>query len=99
MQAILTNEQKMMSIFNDYGPILYIDDLIDLIFKIFSNKRSRGRIFNAGSGKPIKIKNLIEKIKKISKGGIPEYGKIKMRKDEIDIMYPNIKLSRKARKV
>jgi nucleoside-diphosphate-sugar epimerase len=74
---------------------LYIDDLIDLIFKIFSNKRSRGRIFNAGSGKPIKIKNLIEKIKKISKGGIPEYGKIKMRKDEIDIMYPNIKLSRK----
>jgi len=74
---------------------LYIDDFINLIFKIFSNKRSRGRIFNAGSGKPIKIKSLIEKIKKISKGGIPEYGKIEMRKDEIDIMYPNIKLSRK----
>ncbi len=74
---------------------LYIDDLINLIFKIFSNKKSKGKIFNAGSGRPIKIKNLIKKIKKISKGGYPQFGKIKMRKDEIKIMFPSIKLAKK----
>lgn len=74
---------------------LFIDDLIDLIFKVFEKKKYLGGVFNAGSGKSIKIRNLIEKIKKISKGGKPEYGKIKMRKDEIKAMYPDIKLSKK----
>jgi len=69
---------------------LYIDDLLNLIFKIFKNKNARGKIINAGSGKPIKVKSLIETIKKNSKGGKPEYGKINMRKDEILNMYPSI---------
>ena len=69
---------------------LYIDDLIDLIFKIFKNKKIRGQVINAGSGKPIQVKQLIELIKKYSKAGKPQYGKIKMRKDEILNMYPSI---------
>ena len=69
---------------------LYIDDLINLIFKIFDNKKLNGQIINAGSGKSISVKRLIELIKKISKGGKPEYGKIMMRKDEILNMYPSI---------
>ncbi len=77
---------------------LYIDDLIDLIFKILINKKSIGKIINAGSGKPIKIKYLIEQIKKISKGGYPDYGKIKMRKDEIRNMYPSIKFAKQKLK-
>ena len=76
--------------------ILYIDDLIDLIFKIFKNKKIRGQIVNAGSGKPIKIKQLIELIKKYSKAGNPCYGKIRMRKDEILNMYPSIYKAKKV---
>ena len=81
---------------NQKRDFLYIDDLIDLIFKIFNNKNAKGEIINVGSGKPIKIKRLIELIRNSSGGGKPEYGKIKMRKDEILNMYPN---NTKAKKI
>ena len=55
------------------------------------NKNARGQIINIGTGKPRKIKNIIEHIKKVSKGGYPQFGKIKLRKDEILKIYPNIK--------
>ena len=74
---------------------LYIDDLVNLIFKILKSKKTEGKIINAGSGQPIKIKKLIEEIKKISGGGEPDYGKIKMRKDEIKDMYPSINYAKK----
>ena len=73
---------------------LYIDDLIDLIFKIIRSKKTKGEIINAGSGRPIKIKNLIKLIKKYSKGGNPNFGQIKMRKDEILNLYPSINKAR-----
>ena len=70
---------------------LYIDDFINLIFKVLHNKKDiNGEIINAGSGKSIKVRSLIELIKKYSNGGKPEYGKISMRNDEILNMYPNI---------
>ena len=78
--------------------IFYIDDLLNLIFKTFKTKKTRGKIINVGSGNPIKIKNLIETIKKISQGGSPLYGKIKMRKDETLNMYPNIFTAKKLLK-
>ena len=74
---------------------LYIDDLINLIFKILKSKKAHGQIINAGSEKPIQVRKLIHYIKKISKGGKPEYGKIKMRKDEPLNMYPSIKKAKR----
>ena len=59
---------------------LYIDDLINAIIKILKNKNVCGEIINIGSGKPIKIKKLILKICKISKGGRPQFGIIPLRK-------------------
>ena len=68
---------------------------MDAIIKSLTNKDAKGQILNVGSGKPKKIKNIIEQIKKITKGGYPEYGKIKFRKDEILKLYPSInKISR-----
>ena len=80
---------------NQIRDFLYIDDLLNLIFKIFKTKKTKGKIINAGSGKPIKIRILIEAIKKISRGGQPLYGKIKMRRDETLNMYPNISRAKK----
>ena len=37
---------------------LYIDDFVSSIFKCLKNKRSHGQIFNIGSGKPKKLKQL-----------------------------------------
>ena len=74
---------------------IYIDDLINLIIKIFNSKKHYGEIINVGSGRPIKIKKIIQLINKIIKSGEPNFGKIKMRKDEITSMYPNINKAKK----
>ena len=63
---------------------------MDAILKSLTNKNARGQIINIGSGEPRIIKNIIEYIKKISKGGYPLFGKVKLRKDEILKVYPDI---------
>ena len=74
---------------------LYIKDLINLIFKVLKNKNTRGEIFNVGSGKPRSLKKIINQIKNYIKKGKPNYGKIKLRKDEILKIYPSIKKAKK----
>lgn len=70
---------------------LYIDDLIDAIFLALHSEAADGHILNIGSGKPLKIKDLIEVIqKKISKG-MPIYGKIPYRDNENMSIFTEIK--------
>ena len=38
----------------------------------------------------MRVKNVIYSIKKLTKKGRPNFGKIKMRKDENKYLYPNI---------
>jgi len=70
---------------------IHVDDVVNAIFKLFKSKKARGQIINIGSGKPKKIKTIIETIRRIAKGGYPQYGKIQFRKDEISELYPSIK--------
>ena len=77
---------------------LYIDDLINAITRCFGNSNSIGKIINIGQGKPKKVKDVIELINKKVGSGVPEYGKIKLRKDELKILYPDIKLAKKILK-
>ena len=76
---------------NQFRDFVHVDDVVDIIMKSLTNKKAKGQIINVGTGKPRKIRNVIEQIKKISKGGYPQFGKIKLRKDEILKLYPNIK--------
>ena len=69
----------------------HINDVVDAILKSLTNKNARGQIINIGSGKPRKIRNVIEDVKRISKGGYPQYGAFKLRKSEILKLYPSIK--------
>ena len=75
---------------NQLRDFLHIDDVVDAILKSLTNKNARGQIINIGSGEPRIIKKIIEYIKKISKGGYPLFGKVKLRKDEILKVYPDI---------
>ena len=81
---------------NQIRDFLYIDDLINLISKIIKYRKNENIIFNVGSGKPIKLKSVIELIKLKLKKGTPLYGKIPLRKDENINLYPNINLVKKA---
>ena len=74
---------------------LYVDDLINLLLKILKKKNIFSNIYNVGYGKPEKVKNIIKLIKDKTNSGKPLFGKIKMRKDEINLLYPNIKKVKK----
>ena len=73
-----------------YRDFIYVDDLINVIFKVLDNKNTIGEIYNIGAGKPVMIRTLIQMIKRITKKGTPLYGKLKFRKDEIKKLYPDI---------
>ena len=74
---------------------LYIDDAVNAIIKCLLSRNLQGEILNIGSGKPKKIKRVIHLIKSLIKLGNPSFDKIKMRSDEINSLYPNIKKANK----
>ena len=77
---------------NQSKDFLFIDDLISAFFMAFKNKSTEKRkIINIGSGKGIKLKNIINKTNTLLKGMKPNFGMVKLRKDEQKIIYPNIK--------
>lgn len=75
---------------NQLRDFLYVDDFSNLIIKILQKNKFKHNIYNVGFGKPVKVKKVIQLIFKKIKRGVPLYGKIKMRKDEIKKLYPNI---------
>ena len=80
---------------NQFRDFLYVDDLVNAISKCLTNKNSHGEIINIGSGNPMQIKKVILLIKKIIKKGQPDFGVIKLRKDEILKLYSNIHKAKK----
>ena len=73
---------------------LFVDDLMEAIYKCIRTPISNGQIINIGTGKPIRIKDLILKITKLSGGGNPVFSKFKLRKDEIMNLYPSVSLAK-----
>ena len=76
----------------------HINDVIKAIFLALKVKNSNGQIFNIGCGKPKKIKDAINEIRKIIGSGKPLFGKIKYRKSENMKLFPNIKKAKKILK-
>ena len=76
---------------NQFRDFVHIDDVVDIIMKSLTNKKAKGQIINVGTGKPKKLKNIIKYVRKISNGGSPQFGKIKLRKEEILKIYQSIK--------
>ena len=70
---------------------LYIDDFTDLIIKILKKNKIKNKIYNVGYGKPIEVRNVINLIVKVIKKGKPLFGEVQMRKDESNLLYPNVK--------
>ena len=95
IKSCLNNEKFNCSDGKQSRDFLYISDLINLIIKVLKNRRGIGQIVNAGSGRKYNLKKIIKKIAIISKGGIPQYGKIKLRKDEVVNYYPLITKAKK----
>ena len=91
INACIKNKKFKCSSGKQYRDFIFIDDLVNLIFKSLITSKHNGEIFNAGTGKPQNLKKIIFLIQKLCKGGKPLFGKIKLRKDEIIRMYPSNK--------
>ena len=91
IESCIKNKKFNCSEGNQFRDFVHVYDVVDAILKSLTNKNARGQIINVGSGRPRKIRNIIEHIKKTLKSGHPQFGKIKLRKDEISKLYPNIK--------
>ena len=87
----LKNKNFSCSNGNQARDFLYIDDFINLVIKSIENENVNNKIFNAATGKPLIVKQIINKIKKIIKKGKPIFGKIPLRKDEPLKLYADIK--------
>ena len=74
---------------------IFVDDVIKAIFLSLKNPSAKGEIFNIASGKGVKVKKLIQIINNKIGFGKPQFGKIKLRKDEKLLFYPSIKKAKK----
>lgn len=81
-----------------FRDFLYISDLIDAIFLILKKPKAQGEIINLGNGKPLKIKNIIKKIKNYYRSGNPQFNKVKLRKEEQIKIYPSLYKAKKILK-
>ena len=89
----LSNSSFDCSNGNQLRNFLYIDDFVKVLFFFLKKKNYNycGQIFNIGSIKSHKVKDVIKKIVIFCKAGKPLFGKINLRKDEVLRSFPDIK--------
>ena len=90
IDGCLRNKKFHCSSGIQFRSFTYIDDLVRAMIIALKKPKLSGNIFNIGNDKPVKIKKIIQYIKKNINKGTPLYGKVKFRKDEIKRLYPNI---------
>ena len=83
---------------NQFRDFIHVKDVVASILWAIKNSKARGEILNIGTGKPKKIKNIINFLVKRLKGGKPIFGKIKLRSDEMKKIYPDLKKVKKVLK-
>ena len=75
---------------------LYIDDTVEAIFRLLNTNDIDGQIFNIASGNPIRIRDIVKKIKILVNNGTPNYGAIPYRKEENMLLYADISKLKKV---
>ncbi len=70
---------------NQTRDFCFIDDVVEAIFLLLNSKSKKviGKIFNIGSGKSHSIKHVAKLVKNQIKKGVPVFGKLKFKKEEI----------------
>lgn len=90
IETLLKNEEYNCSLGRQYRDFLFVKDFVELLIKIINKKKINSKIYNVGFGKIYTVRKVLKLIKKIIKKGRINFGAIKMRKDEIKYLYPNI---------
>lgn len=91
IKGCLGNKTFPVSSGNQIRDFCHIDDVVDGIIAALNSKEALGNIINIASGKPVKVKSVINKVIKLVGGGRPQFGLIPFRKDENMSLYADIK--------
>jgi len=91
IDGCLKNKSFECSDGSQFRDFLFVDDFSDLILKILKSKKTFSGIYNIGSGKPHKVKDVINLIQKKIRKGKPLFGKLNMREEEMVYTFPSIK--------
>ena len=95
IEASIKDNRFSLTKGDQYCDFCYIDDAVKAIFKTFNSEKTNGEIINIGSGKPKKIKEVVNLVCKIIGKGKPEFGKIKYEKDINMQLYPSLGKAKK----
>ena len=95
INSCLKNKKFPCSDGKQYRDFVHVEDVARAILKCLDNKKTFGEIINIGSGKPIRVKQIINLIKNNIKSGLPLFGKLKLRKEETLKIYPDTSKAKK----
>jgi nucleoside-diphosphate-sugar epimerase len=73
----------------------YVDDIVMGILKSLTADNICGEIFNLGSGQPVSIRHMIERVQALIGKGKPEFGAIPMRTGENPALFADISKARR----
>jgi len=99
IKGCLKNKRFECSDGSQFRDFIYVEDFVNYLYLLSNKKNINGEVFNIGFGKPIKIKKIINLIKKKIKMGTPQFGKIKLRKEENLVTYPDISKLKRCTKI
>lgn len=68
----------------------FIDDFVNAVFLTLDNNNAFGQAINVSSGQPVAIKEVVEKVMRLTSGGQPEFGKVPYREGENMSLYADI---------
>jgi nucleoside-diphosphate-sugar epimerase len=68
----------------------YVQDTVDAVFATLANPAVRGEVINIGSGRPIRVREVIELIRRLIGQGEPQFGSIAYRGGENMELYADI---------
>ena len=95
IDACLKNKTLKTSKGEALRDFCYIDDAVKSILLSLKSNKTSGQILNVGSGRPIKVKNIINLIRNKIKSGKVKFGSINYRPGEVMVQYPELKKIRK----
>ena len=90
IKGCLLNQSFKTSFGEQIRDFCYIEDIVEGIIKALQCSNVFGKTYNLASGKPIKVKSVINKIKTIIEKGNPLFGEVPYRQGENMKLFANI---------
>ena len=93
IRGCLRDESFPVSLGEQKRDFCYVDDVMEGIFKVLVDRGVEGKVVNLGSGRPVAIRDVIEKVAELAGGGRPQFGRVPYRPGENMSLYADVALA------